>query len=78
MQSSLLSGDSSNDIRRVLFAGRARSLDEVAARIGAITLDELNAYCEGRAAGALSIASIGTTALEPRERMVPGGEPARA
>ncbi|MCP3904152.1 MAG: insulinase family protein [Planctomycetes bacterium] len=58
--------------------GRARSLEEVAAQVDAITLDELNAYCANRAAGALTIVSIGKQPLEPRERPVSGSEPVGA
>ena len=43
--------------------GRARSLDEVAAEIDAITLDALNAYLADRVTGPITIATIGPEPL---------------
>lgn len=45
--------------------GRTRSLEELAARIDQITLDEVNAYLKRRHLGRLSIQSLGPTALSP-------------
>lgn len=43
--------------------GRARSLDEVAAMYGAITLDHVNDYLSRRALGDVTIVTLGQTAL---------------
>lgn len=64
----VMSGESTNaraaaighDVFRL---GRARSLDEIAAQIDAITLDALNAYLAKRAFGEFTMVSIGPTAL---------------
>ncbi len=45
--------------------GRARSLDEIAARVDAVTLDQLNAYAAGRSLGTLTIQTLGPSALTP-------------
>jgi predicted Zn-dependent peptidase len=57
--------------------GRPRALDEVAAEIDAISLDDLNAYCASRVAGSFTIVSIGKTPLNPPERAA-GAETAGA
>ena len=58
--------------------GRARTLDEVAARIDAITLDELDAYCAARRPGACTIVTIGPAPLAPPGPREPAqGEPVR-
>ena len=43
--------------------GRARTLDEVAEAVDAITLEALNAYLARRRFGAFTVASIGPVAL---------------
>ncbi|MEO1128722.1 MAG: pitrilysin family protein [Planctomycetota bacterium] len=48
------------DIRKL---GRARSLDEMAERIDAVTLDDLNASLEGQGLGTITVATIGRDEL---------------
>jgi len=45
--------------------GRPRSLDEIAAAIDAVTLDQLNAYLSRRRFGDVTIATLGPAALAP-------------
>jgi predicted Zn-dependent peptidase len=45
--------------------GRARSLDEVARQIDAVTLDQVNAYVSRRRLGAMTIQTLGPTPLTP-------------
>lgn len=49
------------DIRKI---GRPRSLDELAQRIDAISLDELNAYLATRSLGTVTVQTLGPTALK--------------
>jgi predicted Zn-dependent peptidase len=44
--------------------GAPRTLDDIAAQVDAITLDELNAYLAGRTFGALTCSTIGPDALD--------------
>lgn len=48
--------------------GRARTLDEMAAAIDRVTLDQVNAYLAGRTLGRVTIQTLGPAALRP-----PGG-----
>ncbi len=45
--------------------GSARSLDEIAAQIDAVTLESLNAYAASRSLGTLTIQTVGPTPLTP-------------
>lgn len=45
--------------------GRARSLDEVAAAVDAVTLERLNAYAAGRTLGTLTVQTLGPSELTP-------------
>lgn len=49
------------DIRKI---GRPRSLEELAQRIDAITLDELNAYLATRSLGSVTVQTLGPTPLK--------------
>ena len=49
------------DIRKI---GRPRSLDELAQRIDAITLDELNAYLATRSLGTVTVQTLGPAELK--------------
>jgi predicted Zn-dependent peptidase len=51
-----------SDFRRL---GRARSLDEIAAQIDAITLDAVNAYLARKAPSSITIQTLGPRALTP-------------
>jgi predicted Zn-dependent peptidase len=71
MKSSLVfSGESSgaraaslaSDFRRL---GRPRSLDEIAAQVDAVTLDQVNAYLARRVMGRVTIQTLGPTELTP-------------
>jgi predicted Zn-dependent peptidase len=50
------------DIHRL---GRARSLDEVAAAVDAVTLRDVNDYLEGRSLGVLTVQTLGPSELKP-------------
>lgn len=52
--------------------GRARTLDELAESIDAISLDQLNAYLAGRAFGEFTAVSIGPAALDASGRFQGG------
>jgi predicted Zn-dependent peptidase len=45
--------------------GRARNLDELAAEIDGVTLDQVNAYLAGRKLGRLTVQTLGPAALRP-------------
>jgi predicted Zn-dependent peptidase len=45
--------------------GRARSLDELAAEVDAVTLDQLNAYVATRSLGRVTIQTLGPKAMNP-------------
>jgi predicted Zn-dependent peptidase len=45
--------------------GRARSLDEVAAAVDAVTLDAVNAYLAARDAGPFTVVTVGSAELTP-------------
>jgi predicted Zn-dependent peptidase len=51
-----------SDYRRL---GRARTLDELAARVERVTLDELNAYLARRSLGRVTIQTLGPKPLTP-------------
>ncbi len=62
-------GALARDIRKI---GRARSLDELAASIDALTLDGLNAYLAQRELGRITVCSIGPEPLTVSEGMGEG------
>lgn len=45
--------------------GRARTLDELARRIDAVTLDQVNAYLAGRTLGTVTVQTLGPRELKP-------------
>jgi predicted Zn-dependent peptidase len=48
--------------------GRPRSLDEIAARLDSITLDDVNSYLSNRPLGTFTIQTLGPTPLTPPSR----------
>ena len=71
LKSSLVFSGESTGSRAVSLAadqrklGRPRSLEELAGRIDAVTLDQLNAYVGGRAMGRVTIQTLGPRPLTP-------------
>jgi predicted Zn-dependent peptidase len=66
----IFSGESSSARAGALAAdwhrlGRARSLQELAEDIDAVTLDDLNAYAAGRSLGRVTVQTVGPSALTP-------------
>jgi predicted Zn-dependent peptidase len=66
----VFSGESTRARARALAAdyhnrGAARSLDEFAAQVDAVTLDALNEYASKRTLGKLTIQTVGPTPLTP-------------